>query len=329
MENIPLTHAQLVELLNNVNSYTKEQAVQEFSNYINIPRPINSVRMLNKEYRTIEYDDIEKNATHYNNLLKNNNTHNLNYTKAHYEFVNYIIYCNAYFYRNASNKPTWVRFKKDLYIVNQKFPQFNFNFNKSGYLKTCAFTVYYKLKIYRQIIPTMIRGINYMYSDECKVKDVLNHPLYGKGCDYYLTAIDACTTMIDELILTNGVFIKSFNTVIKQGYDINITPELTNLISTYIYFLLNGRSFSDRNNFEKFEKNTTIDVIKKKFKELTKIIYISMFNILQPCDFYTLYQRLETYYNNLKAHIYFHRLIKNIPDPEYMGSYFKLTAEIE
>jgi len=286
---------------------------QSICNYLTLPRSINSVRLLNTDYRTIEYDNIDE----FSKKIEESNSSS--FYKNSFHFINKLINHNKIFYVVACNKPTWVRFNKE-FVINNDF-QHPFTIEPLKY----TYYTYYLLKVYRGCINNMIIGIDYIYSEQCKNAQIKKHPNYKKGRDYFITAADAAMTMINELILMNTFIIKSETTFANESSTaIAINSTSTKELLTFYHSLVN----IDANNKQVYDSQD-IDTKKKTFAYNNKKLYFGILSILTPCNFNNLCNRLWIYHLLLKNNIYLYQVINEVPNPEYLGHYLKINCQIE
>jgi ribosomal protein S8 len=269
--------------------------------------------MLNKDLRTIEYDDIQNNTLKINKWMLPKNIIDTHH------FVNFLIDCCKVFYKESCNKSTWVRFNVDKQF--NPLVSYHASINKSG---LTIFYAYYSLKTFRSYLRTMIKGINYIYSDECKRKDILNHPNYHKGHKYFLTAIDANMTMINELLMMNSIYIKSSKKVnTNSSCHLNITTNTVKVIK-HVY---DANLTFDTDQFSDITNNQ--DELKKLFKENNNKLHVYILDFLKPSNFMDLYMSLWHYRLAFYKNVYFYNLINNIPNPDYIGNNIHVTIDIE
>lgn len=277
-------------------------------NYLSTPRSADSVKLLNNDYRTIEYDNIDE----YREKIEASNAPE--FYKNCFHFINQLISYNKVFYVVSCNKPTWVRYNKthaDNLVSNHPFTIEPYRY---------IYYTYYLLKVYRACINNMIIGIKFIFSEECRNDDIKKNKYYYKGRDYFLTAADAALTMINELILVNALTIKSESSVALIPSNIDIKQDLM----TYFISLLNI-DIKYKKEYENNNSETMTDI----FKNTNKKLYFALLSILNPCDFNTLCNRLWVYHLLLKNNIYVYQIINNMPNPEYLGNFLKINSDIE
>jgi hypothetical protein len=312
-----VTSDEIFKLLSNIKQYTYEERNDILYQYRIFPRSTESVRMLNKDLRTIEYDNIEENITYINNMSVSKN-----FMKSSFLFINNLIEFNKMFYVSACNKPTWVRFNKDLLPLTYKYKLLNIEIPPMYFV----YNTYYLLKMALITLNSMIAPINFMFSDKCKNKKILNHPSYHKGLQYFLTAIDANITMINELIFINGLVIKGFGLYYKNMPDsLKMTPEASiNITNQYNYLL------SINQNLKKKVDTKSVDMYPKLFKTNNTNLYIMILDILKPFNFLNLFVSILKYQETFKVNMYLHRLINKIDNPDFLGDHFTtMTPDIE
>ncbi len=286
-------------------------------NYIELKRPVDSVRKLNRYYRTIEYDNIEENNKYIDSLKTKDST---------YDFMNFVIMITSIFYKYNINKPTWIRYRKDLKL--DYFLTNNTNINM------VAYSNYYMLKCFQAFLNGMIDAIDYMYSDKCKNKDVIKNIHYNKGREYFITAIDACQTMIYELLIVNGFLIKTHNVFLKNSTNptlpfIKKNQQTYNTSELGIPIICYNHNLNiHESQLSTFKSFLTKQSANELFKRNNKELYIMILDLLQPCDFLMLIRRMSVYKYRMSMNIYFNRIINNIPKPEYMGDNIKITCDI-
>ncbi len=282
-------------------------------NYINTPRSIDSVKLLNTDYRTIEFDDFQQHYQTINDSDAGDANKHVNH------FLNFVINCTSIFYRNQCNKPTWIRYKKDLYI-DYSFPQMDDN-----NLKMIMLSNFYMLKTYYACLNGMNEPLEYMFSDKCKSKDILQHQNYFKGRDYFITALYACKTMIYELLIVNGFLLKACSTYIIDASCSDCNQKFTNILNVCFHHNLNV----DEKDIKMITSAITKQPVNEVFKKTNKKLYIMILNLLEPCNFMMLVKRLCFYKRIYGFNIFCHRVMNNIEKPEYLGDNIKILCTIE
>ncbi len=313
MSTSPEVYEDLLKQLRSFNLLDNNQINELIFKYINMKRPTDSVRMLNKDYRTIEYDNIEDNK----NKIDKSNGHQ--FFKDIFHFQNCMIEGVKIFYITPCNKQTWVRFNKDLLKTGV------IHNIKSDNPLNYVYYSYYLLKLYRVSLHTMIKAINYMYSEQCKNKKIRSHPNYNKGRQYFITAIEASLVMINEVLMMNGFVIKNPKLYLRDNPDsVKITREtVPTIINHYNHVLTLGSNSQNKKWIDSLSP--------EKFKENHKLynhkMYSSILSIMSPCNFHTLCNILYRYSSCLLTNNYFHNIKNNIPNPEYIANI--ITIEIE
>ena len=318
--NSPITSDQIYNILSKMKPCTAVDRVLHITQYMATPRSTDSVRMLNKDLRTIEYDNTHENITIILDMFKDKTGKMI--MKSSFLFINNIIDFNKLLYQDACNKPTWVRFNKDLLPLTYKYKLLNIEIPPMYFV----YNTYYLLKMALITLNSMIAPINFMFSDKCKNKKILNHPSYHKGLQYFLTAIDANITMINELIFINGLVIKGFGLYYKNMPDsLKMTPEASiNITNQYNYLL------SINQNLKKKVDTKSVDMYPKLFKTNNTNLYIMILNILKPFNFLNLFVSILKYQETFKVNMYLHRLINKIDNPDFLGDHFTtMTPDIE
>lgn len=307
------SYEELITRLSVIQTYTLDEVIKERDRYMNIPRSIDSVKMLNKEYRTIEFDNIEENQKIIETIVS------FVISKDKLKCLNYIIDQSCYYYQGPCNKPTWVRFNN----TGQLKYTLTYNIDSSNEVKKTIFYTYYLLKTFRSCLNCITQAVEFIFSDKCKNKDILNHPKYNKGYQYYLTALDACKTMINELLMTCSLIIKASYIWVKDSVkELQVTPESVNIFNQSYYYNLTVNGSNDI-------KLQSMERLKEKFKKNNFKMYSIILDILQPCNFIQLCKRLLVYRMLWFSNIYIHNLINLIPSPEYVGNNIKITIDIE
>jgi hypothetical protein len=314
MDTSPEAMEKLFIQLSSFKLLTTTEINQLVFQYINKKRPTDSVRMLNKDYRTIEYDNIEQYKNHIDNLKM---THQ--FFKNLFHFMNSLIEGVKIFYLTPCNKQTWVRFNKDLLSsgVNHNMQ----TYNPAEYV----YYSYYTLKLYRVSLYVMIKGINYIYSDECKNKKIRKLPNYHKGRQYFITSIEAGLVMINELLMMNGFVIKNPDLYVKSNPDsIKITRKSAEtIISHYNHLITIDPLYKTRID------SHSPEIYKEKVKLINYNMYASILSYMIPCNFNILCNNLYNYSTLLKINVYMHNLKTNVPNPQYLGDTLNVSIEIE
>ncbi len=275
------------EFLNDMNSYIKESYDKE------------DIRTKNKEYHSINYDNYNENMEI---ILKLENI------SPFYINCFTIICCNIEFAKKFYNKPlnipTWIKFDNN---NSPNMIKIENVLSKVDDVINPTFYMFYKIKLFREILKKFVKPINYMYNNE---KKFIEHPNYHKGREYFLSAIDAADNMLHQLLIICRIYIQVYNFHSKT----NITQEWINKYFSYI-----------DSNSKQFIDSILIEDRPKHYKVNNKILYFNILDILMPSKFFYLFYNLFEYSGRLNKITYLYNLIHDKPNPTYL----RLNIEID
>ena len=239
--------------------------------------------------------------------------------KQFWRYIAILIDMNKVFYANKEKKISWVKnIDTPLLTVMSQLYQITINTPTSNYMKINDNTRYYIyciLVTFISLLDNIMDGIDFIYSDKCRSKKIKQHPGFGKGKDYYYSAIVTIRHMLFDLYMTHShnkeTIFSEFDTK-----NIKVNDKLTNHIQQLQQmfdntFTISGLLKKEIDDIPEEERQT-------RYTQMNVWVYINILNILTPCNCFTLMFRFYKYYYRLQQTRYLYKLINNFSNPEYL-----------
>jgi hypothetical protein len=170
--------------------------------------------------------------------------------------------------------------------------------------------IYIVLLISYSCIRYVKYAIDVIYSDNFKNVQIKNHPRYTLGRSYFVEAIEAVNTMMGELLSAQINLIKLY---------------LRSISNDSIHANLNKMHHNFINKKKDSLKHIPKEQYKTVFKNFNTEIYCKILDLLTPCNFIDLSERLHYLFFRIKMNTYIKKLVTNSEDPENFGFQIDFT----
>jgi len=190
----------------------------------------------------------------------------------------------------STDKMTWIKQLNEEYIVDEQ-PRI---VGEDGFVG-----IYYSLISFLSSIRYIKKAVDYIYSDKCTNTDILEHPDYKLGYDYFIESIEIIVSMLKELIKAHKII------SIHTNFQVNHVNLIDTISKNYINLTIHEKNMVDK---------IPIEELASKSDKSNLEIHLFMFKILKPNNFTGLVHHFNYFLAHLKVNSYIDRLKRNKPN---------------